>query len=305
MKINQVTRGGTLRRIAYATGTAFALASLAYVVWIFLTNVGSFRRSELIHVQALPLAAAACLYTCALIGTAAAWPVLVRGSGPAPSWAKLMLVGLASQGGKYLPGNVAHYFGRAALARTYSIDWKRSAGTTIAEVSTAVIAALLVALPSIVWRSQGWVILSDRSTFFAAVAILAAAIVAVFGLRSRSVGKAVVVLAFYLAAFVLAGYSFFLVGVAVSNDAPSDPLTAIAIFALAWIAGFIVPGAPAGLGIREVVLLTLLTPNTGVEVGVLITGIHRLVTMGVDVAASLIASLAIWQWKIKDERALG
>jgi hypothetical protein len=34
-------------------------------------------------------------------------------------------------------------------------------------------------------------------------------------------------------------------------------------FALSWIVGYITPGAPAGLGVREVVLVSLLTPALG------------------------------------------
>ena len=44
-------------------------------------------------------------------------------------------------------------------------------------------------------------------------------------------------------------------------DAPLWSLTGI--FATAWVAGFVTPGAPAGVGVREAALTVGLTPICG------------------------------------------
>jgi uncharacterized membrane protein YbhN (UPF0104 family) len=67
------------------------------------------------------------------------------------------------------------------------------------------------------------------------------------------------------------------------------PLAAtIGAFALAWGIGFVVPGAPAGMGVREATLLALFGPMIGSGPAVAVTIFHRLVTAAVDVVAALI-----------------
>ena len=45
------------------------------------------------------------------------------------------------------------------------------------------------------------------------------------------------------------------------------------LFGVAWIAGYLVPGAPGGLGVREAVMLLLFAPmvGPGVAVGISIS----------------------------------
>jgi glycosyltransferase 2 family protein len=88
--------------------------------------------------------------------------------------------------------------------------------------------------------------------------------------------------------FVCALYvlNFFLLGIVISILAGllSDHegvgiFTLTGIFAVAWIAGFITPGAPAGLGIRELILVTSLSPFFGGESAVGIAATLRAVTI--------------------------
>jgi hypothetical protein len=61
-------------------------------------------------------------------------------------------------------------------------------------------------------------------------------------------------------------------------------------FAIAWVAGFLAPGAPAGLGVREVILLKILDHfyGTGVAAGITIS--LRVITL---IADCLIFSMAL------------
>jgi hypothetical protein len=53
--------------------------------------------------------------------------------------------------------------------------------------------------------------------------------------------------------------------------------------ALAWLAGFATPGAPAGVGVREAILILALTGSLGDEASTLVALAFRLVTTGGDV----------------------
>ena len=63
------------------------------------------------------------------------------------------------------------------------------------------------------------------------------------------------------------------------------------IFAWSWIAGYITPGAPAGLGVREVVLVSALTPVYGASVAVGLTLSLRVVTTIGDMMTFVISML--------------
>jgi len=53
----------------------------------------------------------------------------------------------------------------------------------------------------------------------------------------------------------------------------TDVWTYTCIFAVAWLAGYVAPGAPAGVGVREAGLVFLLTPlfNSGFSVAISLT----------------------------------
>ena len=301
MRASRVCR---LRKLAYGFGAIICVASLAYVGVVFFRHLEGFRHSDWRDLEIQPLIGASLLYAAALLATSAVWPLLVHSTQRTTSFARLLLIGLASQSGKYLPGNVVHYFGRAALARTYAIGWKRSAEFTVLELSTAVTAGLLVAFLSILSGVEHWRILSDYIPEVAAVVLGAAGAISVFGLRAHSAAHVMSAFGSSVAAFVLAGYSFYLVTAAMPGFADGDRLTTIGMFALAWIAGFVVPGVPAGLGIREVILLGLLAPSVGSANAVLAVGVHRLLSIGIDVLVALVAGVALWRGKHGSRQAL-
>jgi hypothetical protein len=60
-------------------------------------------------------------------------------------------------------------------------------------------------------------------------------------------------------------------------------LTVIGAYVLAWLAGLVTPGAPAGLGVRELVLLFLLNGMIGAADLLLATVLGRVVTVCGDV----------------------
>jgi uncharacterized membrane protein YbhN (UPF0104 family) len=73
--------------------------------------------------------------------------------------------------------------------------------------------------------------------------------------------------------------------------------TCVSIFTLSWLAGFLIPGAPAGLGVREAVLVTFLilwmNPFSAASLALLI----RLTTTLGDAAAFLLGLLIKYIFK--------
>jgi hypothetical protein len=86
--------------------------------------------------------------------------------------------------------------------------------------------------------------------------------------------------------FLLSGLSFHFLLNALGEQELSAP-AAIGAFAIAWAAGFIIPGAPAGLGVREAVLITLIAPSIPAGPALACVAMHRIMTALVDAAAAV------------------
>lgn len=71
-----------------------------------------------------------------------------------------------------------------------------------------------------------------------------------------------------------------------------DLITLTVLFTAAWVAGYVVPGAPGGLGVREALMVVLLSPvvGAGTAVGLGIT--LRLITLAGDGAAFVLGAMA-------------
>lgn len=170
---------------------------------------------------------------------------------------------------KYLPSNVMHMVGRFALARNAGASNKALAFAQIGELSIIALAAgALAAL-------LAWPALQDAYARYgpdspkliaglAAAGLLATAIGAVFFFRFRMAdigGRALVVSAeaFLLYALFFLGNGLLIIALSRALNDAGHMTELIGIGAAAWLIGFVVPGAPGGLGVREAVLIMGLT----------------------------------------------
>jgi hypothetical protein len=100
-------------------------------------------------------------------------------------------------------------------------------------------------------------------------------------------------LLFYLVSFALMGFIVYLVLSGMFAVADVSFWFVTGVFALAWVAGFVTPGAPAGFGVREAILITLLKPVYGAGVALGVTIALRIVTMigdGIAFGLTLLAA---------------
>jgi hypothetical protein len=253
--------------------------------------------------------------------SALAWWVLLvdqRAGVPAGRVVPLFLV---SQFGKYLPGNVGQFVGRVVLARDAAIPPAVTLATMMTEVLWNVGTALGVSalamylfLGTRLASLPPWMDVTGLCACF--VALLAApwvgttllrrvfpGIVAkVFSgseLRSPGWFAALKVSMLYVACYACLGAALdlqarFLFG------APSAPLVQVSgFFALAWLAGYLLPGAPAGIGVRESVMLVLLAPLYGESTAIALGITLRLAST----LADALALLAGWYWRSKQRRS--
>lgn len=183
-----------------------------------------------------------------------------------------------SQLAKYVPGNFLHLAGRQALGMAAGLPVRALVKSALWELGLIAAAGALfgfLALP-LVW--------SDLPAFVSALLfgfMSVVCIIALGRLLSPSVGNAltwqIVFLAFSGAVFIGA-----LALISPSVVTFSTFFTLCGAYVVAWLAGLVTPGAPAGVGVRELVLIFLVGGQMGQVDLLLAIVLSRLVTVGGD-----------------------
>lgn len=282
-------RGGI--RIA---GTLLTLASIAYVLREVVTAdwsaLAAHRGGPLVALTS----AAAMLYGAGGFLLPLAWYRLLASTADVRGWRRRIVAAYATtQIYKYLPSNVMHLLGRHAVSRGLGLSDGRLAAAAVMEILGLMLAAGLIALA---FGRTLLATLTTRSSLPAtpwlpwALAVAACATAAVAAvLAFRRVGKAAPLvsrpavlaqaLLLYLAFFVVSGATLYLIARhGLRTDQPAA-LDLLAIASIAWAMGFVVPGAPAGIGIREATMILLLAPTAGQAQAVVLAGLYRVATL--------------------------
>ncbi|MFC3785510.1 hypothetical protein GGR90_000267 [Sphingopyxis italica] len=237
------------------------------------------------------LAAAAALYALTQVSSAIAWIAGLRAMGYAMPLALGLRINLVAQIGKYLPGNVAHFLGRAGLAASAGIRFAGSGLATLVEILATLIAATAVTVMALSLDPAPIAVISgalaDNGLLQLAAGGGATLAIAVVLSWMKVPARAFFAASLCLAAsFLLTGLSFHFL-VAALAPVPLSPAATIGIFAVAWAVGYVIPGAPAGLGVREAVLMAWLGPLVGAGTAIACVLLHRILTAVVDGLAAL------------------
>jgi glycosyltransferase 2 family protein len=278
-----------IMRMAALLLVAAALAYLGFAIDAHWRQLSSFDWSQ---VSLGMLAISSVAYGISLVTTALAWPAILRSLGEYLRMREALAIGLTAQIGKYVPGNVAHYMSRAALARRAHVTFRQSGASTILEFTSAVLAALIVAAVALSLSTTGIRVTWEKlaMTGAAASALVVATSLAVNWLSQARLPLSAWIrpVLWLIASFILAGFSIHIILVKLGAAHEISPLVSIGLYAIAWTAGFVIPGAPAGLGVREAVLVGSLAGLVGAPSALVAAALHRLLTAGTDGIVSLV-----------------
>lgn len=224
----------------------------------------------------IALCGLACLYALANLLLALAWRHLLALSGSTvPRSIAIRIYGI-SQIAKYVPGNIFHLAGRQALGIADGIPGYHLAKATLWEIGSLACAAGMFA----------WLVipvLLPTVPVAVAALLVAATVAAVAAALRKTLGPHAAATICNQALFHAIAATIFVIVLAM-KEAHIPPNAAVTggAYVLAWLAGLVMPGAPAGLGVREAVLLLLLHDSTaaGDLMGTVLLG--RLVTIAGD-----------------------
>lgn len=277
-----------LKRGLRWAGRALAIAGAAFVV-LRLRNYGvqtdlarlDSRSWTIISALAVPYGFANCLLA---LGW---WQVLASLRVGVPRRWAMRAYGI-SQLAKYVPGNVFHLASRQALGLAAGLPGRELAKSVIWELALASVAGGLfgfLVLP-LLWP---WVPVP-----FALSAFVTVNLVVFFGVRHWLGSRVARALSFRIVFLALSGLVFLVTLTIVAGKGvvgPGSFLVYGGAYVVAWLAGLLTPGAPAGVGVREMVLLFLLNGRI-VEADLLLAVIlGRAITVMGDIGFFILALL--------------
>ena len=238
----------------------------------------------------------------AMVMTMQAWRVLLAGLGsplPARAAARIMFIG---QLGKYLPGSVWPVLAQMELGHAYRVPRHRSASASVLAMVVSLLSGLLTALVTLPFVAQA----TAYRWAFALIPVLLAGLHprvlnALLGrllrlarrppldqpLSGRVMARA---LAWSCSSWVLYGLQIWLLATRLGAPDGRTALLAIGGFAFAWSVGFLVVFAPAGAGIRDVLLVAVLGPVLGVGSATAVALVSRALMTGGDLLTAALAA---------------
>lgn len=176
---------------------------------------------------------------------------------------------------KYLPGNIVQYAGRNLLAKSYGINQKSIAAASVLELIwisvSAIFFSVMISLQNVravikqLWSNPA-VRRNTTILFGVCVMIFLVGIVLLRSTKYWSAARSYVNKKFWLllsVAFVIYVLNFLISGLMLSIifvlilHCEIDFVNMVSTNVLAWLAGYVVPGSPGGIGIREAVLILL------------------------------------------------
>ena len=254
---------------------------------------------------------ALCFYLATYASATLAWKLSLRILGQSAGYAKLARVLLLSQFAKYLPGNVGHHIGRVVLAKRVGLRVEPVIASMAIDIMILLVAAAICSLPAFALtqsfigkygvghgRVAVWLVM------MAVLVLVALAIVPatrrIIVRHSRFIAQHCDLKQFPLFAkaglvhcfaFIFGATALYLLCSAFAGAFNATWLSILGVYTAAWLLGFVMPGAPAGLGVRELALLVGLSPIYGEQQAMAAAAILRLVTTSGDGIVFLFALL--------------
>jgi glycosyltransferase 2 family protein len=280
---------------------ALQLALTVAVTWFILDRVG-LGLAELSAVDRalwLPdpvlLLAASVLLLVAYFVSAALWGLIVHElGGPRLPLGDAVRIFMIANLGRYVPGKVWQIAGLAALAKGRGVPPATAAASAVLGQGIALVAAAGVGMGALLGGPEAY---RRWGLVGAAVVVGAVALLSVPGVFRRLAGgwfrltrteapadlgmrHGLRWLGLYTGNWVLYGLSFWVLARSLGLEGAALPIASA--FAAAYVLGYAMVFAPAGLGPREGFLIVFLTPHVGAGPAGVVAVVSRLWTTVVE-----------------------
>jgi hypothetical protein len=259
-------------------------------------------RSALASLGFLPVAGALVAILAALLAAMQVWRVLLAALGsplPARPAARIMFIG---QLGKYLPGSIWPVLAQMELGNEYQVPRHRSASAVVLTMLLTTLTGLLTALVALPFvagsTSYAWALLAAPALLVLLVPrVLNAVLNRLLRLARRPplevelTGRAMAgALAWSFVSWLCYGVQIWVLTLALGAPAGKGFLLALGGFAFAWTVGFLFVIAPAGAGVRDVLLALTLGLVIGHGAALAIALVSRVLATVADLVTAGVAA---------------
>ncbi|MER9437165.1 lysylphosphatidylglycerol synthase domain-containing protein [Mesorhizobium sp. M0618] len=213
---------------------------------------------------------------------------------------RLLHIFLVSQIGKYLPGNVGQYLGRFYLSGKHGVLHKTTASIIIMEIVSVVVSALLVItcssraidftlLPTWIRNDEAATVYEYRIPMMFAFLMIFVGAILIFGELREKLSAFFISIFSGVIGFIFLALSLSYLLKALGTDADFSSL--VVWTSISWLLGFVTPGSPAGVGIREYLLIQFLSPVYGVGSATTAALLFRIISCAGDCLLALLGLL--------------
>ena len=273
-----VARSSGMRTVLRIAGFVLAVLSFAFLGFRLLSELEQLPPLAWTGIATGAMLAAIGLVVAIEAVHSLAWRTLARAIDPRVTWRESFALCGRSQIAKYLPGNVFHYVQRVVLAREDGIGAVEASGLAVVDAVLLAVTGVVVGLPALRHGLQLAAPFAFLTSPIAGFVVVTAVLVGGGLLLARPEVRArirqlarVVAPRRLVGAVLLDTVPFVMAGVTVHlvlhgfwpGVAQLGWLDFIPGFALAFVVGFATPGAPGGVGVREMVLYLLYAPALG------------------------------------------
>ena len=204
-----------------------------------------------------------------------------------------------SQIAKYIPGNFAHFIGRAILVKDVNSKSDVALAMLIETLMMVVTALLGACIWSVLFYLPSdisiWAIVGVTVAFFSGTYLTIEIIkrrFQAFWLQYRTLSLIILLNAFI---FILHGIVLFLIAEIVLDVSGIFFLTYGLGFSAAFLVGYLLPGAPGGIGVREYTFVLLFSSQLGEAIALEVIVLHRILA----ILGDLVFFLMAYAWKLK------
>lgn len=242
--VKSLTGNKIVTRTAGGVILAFALF---YIMQRILALDPNIAFSKLSAVQLGGIVALTICYAALLPLLAFAWAGMAAPAGQRCSFREAVVPYGRAVIAKYIPGSVLQYASRQMSGAKAGFSHSAMASASVAEILLHLTMALTIGGAALLWTQQHYWI-GGGSLALSAIFLLVAK-----RRNSASLNAAIILQALFFIGFLVV---IFACALLFGGDAIVAAELA-GIFMFAWLAGFVVPVAPGGIGIREAALMAL------------------------------------------------
>lgn len=301
----------TIKKYIKYIGNIVTVLSIAFVIYaLFKLNIDF---SRLANVKAVIICIAGSLgVTLTVYILAFAWKnTLDYLAGTKTGYREAAHVYGKANIGKYLPGNVMHYVERNLFATKIGLNQLELAISSVLEVIGIVIVALLFSLIC-AYKELVMALREYMQPVYIIIAVVAVvlviAVAIVICLKSKRVREMlgrltnVKFLIVFIENMLIYAVVFAILGIVLVlicgyileiNLTVSMCAMVITYYMLAWVVGFVIPGAPGGIGVREAVLVLLMGSSSVMSGSQILMAalVHRMLSIIGDIVGYFISLL--------------